>query len=237
VRPRHWAFLVLGTVALAATAWFLFRPRYAYVWEPASPLGPAVNTARDEEYEPNFTPDGKSLVFTRGKAGQNTDLYLAPIDAAGQVGPAVPIAGVNTAASDEIDGMLGADGNLYFYSDRAGGYGGYDLYAARRLPDGSFAPPANLGAQINSAYNDYDPCLSPDGKVLYFSSNRHSAGSEKDYDLFASLKTDKGWSSPRPLAALNTADNEWEPMLSPDGGTLYFTSNRPRGGEGRPTTD
>jgi Tol biopolymer transport system component len=225
-------------VALGLSAWFLLRPRYDYVWNARDALPAAINAPDVEVYEPNFTPDGRFLIFTRGCAGHNTDLYIVPVARNGM--PAGEPALIRGVASDydEIDGMLGRDGVLYFYSDRPGGFGGYDLYAARRQADGTFAAPENLGPNVNSEHNDYDPCLSPDGTFLYFSSNRHSAGSEEDYDLYVCLRTDAGWSKPRALSGVNTPANEWEPMLARDGRTLYLTSNRPRPGpDGTPRTD
>jgi Tol biopolymer transport system component len=209
------------------SAWFLLRPRYDYVWNARAALPESVNCPGVEACEPNFTPDGGALVFTRGSAGKGTDLWIVPVRPDGTPSDApVPLRDVNTEF-DEIDGMLGTDDVLYFYSDRPGGLGGYDLHAATRRKDGTFEPAANLGPNVNSEYNDYDPCLSPDGKFLYFASNRHSAGSEEDYDLYVCLRTDQGWSPPRALGGVNTAANEWEPMLAGSGRTLYFTSNRP----------
>lgn len=220
-----WAIGILGA---GLSAWWLLRPRYDRVWNARDALPESVNTPGVEVYEPNFAPDGKSLIFTRGSAGKGTDLLRVDIARDGTPrGTPEPLPGIATEF-DEIDGMLGRDGVLCFYSDRPGGLGGYDLYAARQRKDGGFDPPANLGAAVNSEFNDYDPCLSPDGKFLYFSSNRHSAGSEEDYDLYVCLRTSDGWSKPRALAGVNTPANEWEPMLARDGRTLYFTSNRAR---------
>lgn len=218
----------VGILGAGLSAWVLLRPRYDHVWNAREALPETVNSPGIEIYEPNFTPDGKSLVFTRGSAGKNTDLMSVPIRRDGTpTGTPTPLRGLATEF-DEIDGMLGTDGFLYFYSDRPGGLGGYDLYSAKRLPDGSFETPVNLGPGVNSEFNDYDPCLSPDRKFLYFASNRHSAGSEEDYDLYVCLRTAEGWSKPRALAGLNTPTIEWEPMLARDGRTLYFNGNRPR---------
>jgi len=61
---------------------------------------------------------------------------------------------------------------LYFSSDRAGGQGGYDIYASIWNGDG-FEKPINLGSEINSAGNEINPILANDW--LYFSSNGHVA--------------------------------------------------------------
>lgn len=220
--------MVLTVAALAATAWFLFRPRYRYVWGEGSALPEAVNVPGVEIYEPNFTPDGKALIYTHGSAGGTADLYEVAVDpkTGETAGEPRPLTSVNTPDYDEIDGHLGADGNLYFYSDRPGGFGGYDLYSAPLLPDGTYGPAINLGADVNSSEYDYDPCISANGRFLYFSSNRHDPGVETNFEILVSIRGDEGWSAPKSLPGVNSPANEWEPALSPEGRTLYFTSNR-----------
>lgn len=60
---------------------------------------------------------------------------------------------------------------MIFVSDRAGGFGGGDLYISIRH-DGHWDMPMNLGQPINSYATDMAPSVSPDGTVLYFTSSR-----------------------------------------------------------------
>lgn len=221
--------VLIGIALTGVTLWVLFRPRYDYAWKANAPLPSAINSPDREDYEPNFTPDGRSVLFTRGRAGHNADLFIAPWPLRrGSADALRPLTSVNTSF-DEIGGMPGRDGWLYFYSDRPGGQGGYDLYAAPRRPDGHYGPARNLGRAVNSVYNDYDPCLSACGRFLFFASNRHSAGSEEDYDLYVSVREGHGpWGPAKRLAAVNSPANEWEPILDRRGRILYFTSNRER---------
>jgi hypothetical protein len=59
-----------------------------------------------------------------------------------------------------------------FDSDRPGGYGGYDLYIAWKGEDGAWRKPVNLGSKINTKYAENRAYVSPDGKYLFFTSNR-----------------------------------------------------------------
>lgn len=92
---------------------------------------------------------------------------------------------INAAKGYEIAATISNDGNtIYFASDRAGGWGGIDLYGSKRLPNGKFGPALNLGPEINTNADEDFPSLSPDGKTLYFSSKGHT--SMGGYDIFKS---------------------------------------------------
>lgn len=64
---------------------------------------------------------------------------------------------------------------LFFSSDRPGGFGGFDLYVAQRLPDGSFAEPVNLGKDINTAANEVFPNWTS-GSLSYASNSSQGIG-------------------------------------------------------------
>jgi Tol biopolymer transport system component len=75
---------------------------------------------------------------------------------------------------------------LIFASNRAGGFGGYDLYYCT-LENGNWSKPVNFGETINSGYDEYRPILLESGvteteKMMIFSSNR--PGGKGGYDLY-----------------------------------------------------
>src|SRR5262249_26593167 len=89
-------------------------------------------------------------------------------------------------------------------------------------------------AEFSGQYSDFDPIVSPDGKKLYFCSNRPVDGQPRqDFDIWMVEKTATGaWSAPKHLdAPINTKSQESYPSVTADG-TLYFSSNR-EGGKGR----
>ena len=170
------------------------------LWTKPVPPGRVFNTDA-EEYEPSVSPDGGELFFVRGKPGKNAEIYVSRRVRGVWTEPAA-LVGVNTEA-DELGPRLTPDGRfLLFYSDRPGGQGGYDVWAAKRGEDGTFAEPFNLGTAINSEFNEYSPAPTPDGRRLYFATNRKAAGAEQkeawratirqsaigDYDLFVAAR-------------------------------------------------
>ena len=85
-------------------------------------------------------------------------------------------------------------------------------------------PAVSLGKPINSRYYESNACFSPDGKSIYFTSNRKE--SLGGMDIFRSdLQEDGSWSEPVNLGpGINTMLNEDTPFMSPDGKRLYFSS-------------
>ena len=94
---------------------------------------------------------------------------------------------------------LSPDGKtLYFVSDKPGGEGGTDIYKSKMTEKG-WGTPLNLGAEVNTSFNEGFPFVGPDNK-FYFCSKGHAGYG--GFDVFAVEQNDKGlWSSPRNLGA------------------------------------
>lgn len=90
--------------------------------------------------------------------------------------------------------------------------------------NGRWNPAVTLGKPINTKYYEGHACYSPDGRYIYFSSNRKE--STGGMDIFRSeLQEDGSWGEPVNLGpAINTILNEEAPNMSPDGKRLYFSS-------------
>src|SRR5438445_4023772 len=81
---------------------------------------------------------------------------------------------INTPAFLESGPALSKDGlSLYFYSNRPGGFGGFDIRVSQRQSvDDAWGTPANLGATINTAALEFVPAFSRDGHWMFFASTR-----------------------------------------------------------------
>ncbi|MEH0154623.1 OmpA family protein [Limibacter armeniacum] len=82
--------------------------------------------------------------------------------------------------------------------------------------------PVKLPAPINSEYAETSACFSPDGRFIYFSSDRPDGKGGKD--LYVSERKNGQWSTPTNLSALNTPYDEEGPYLTADGKQLFFSS-------------
>jgi hypothetical protein len=147
------------------------------------------------------------------------------------VGPAEPFApGIASTEYSDVRLTLSPDGRtaLWFSRNRPGGPGGYDIWMSRQV-DGNWT--AATPAPFDSPTRDFDPAFSADGRYVYFCSDR--PGGHGGDDVWRVSVTATGFGAPENLGtAVNSAQNEWAPMLSPDGRTLLFSSDG-RGGAGR----
>ena len=154
-------------------------------------------------------------------------------------GPLVNVETINGSYNDSYP-CLAADGLTLYFSDwynwntnsnRPGGRGDHDLWMSTRANTvDSWGPPVNMGAVVNSAYADVSPCVSQDGQILIFSSKR--PGGYGNYDLWMSTRptADSDWTKPVNMGPeLNSSAYDGEPWLSPDGLTLFFSSECPPG--------
>ena len=126
---------------------------------------------------------------------------------------------------------LSPDNNrLYFASDMPGGFGGMDLWVSRRMKDGTWSQPINLGARINTAKNEVFPFMSERGS-LFFASDGMPTG-KGGYDIFRieiEHRTARAFPMGEPF---NTEGDDFGFMLLPKSETKgYFSSNR-KGGTG-----
>jgi len=114
---------------------------------------------------------------------------------------------------------------IIFASDRAGGYGGIDLYEINKV-NGQWTEPKNLGSVINSNEHEKSPYLHTDGRTLFFASkNFPSIGG---FDIFYSRKDSLGnWQIPVNIGyPINTVADEISLFVDTDGNKAYFASNQ-----------
>lgn len=116
-------------------------------------------------------------------------------------------------------------GMVFFSSSRPGGYGGKDLYSIKRLPNGKWAMPFNLGPTINTIYDEDAPFLHPDGSTLFFSSKGHNTMG--GYDVFmSSLNSETNTFSKAENVGfpVNSVNNDIFFVLSADTKHGYYSS-------------
>ncbi len=204
-------------------------------WGEAAAMSALLNTV-EHEVAQDFAMEGQVLLFFRGQtlfSGEmKVDTFRRDAEQRNLHSPNWQDAPLNAAAADN-DVFFFNDTTVFFVSQRAGGYGGFDIYTSTRR-DGRWLPATNLGPRINSAYDERSAFLAADGRTLYFSSNRvdRSVGG---FDVLRSVFDDRAveWSEPvNGGLSINTAGDELNFRLALSGLEGYYDSNSKRSGEG-----
>ncbi|MGB0428500.1 MAG: OmpA family protein, partial [Flavobacteriales bacterium] len=118
-----------------------------------------------------------------------------------------------------------ADGkSIYFTAcGRSNGFGSCDIYESH-LKSGQWTSPKNLGESVNSGYWESQPAISPDGKRLFFVSNRPGGFGKRDI-WFVEKEADGNWSSPYNCGEnINTKQDEMSPFMHWDNRHFYFAT-------------
>jgi hypothetical protein len=130
---------------------------------------------------------------------------------------------VNTKDGDEEIVGVCADGNTLIFSfDNKEGKG--DVFVGPKM-DNQILKPFKVNPNINSSnFEESSASISPDGKTLYFASNR--AGGLGGFDIYRTRILPSGeWGEAYNLGPdVNTAYDEDFPNISIDGYTLYYSS-------------
>lgn len=171
------------------------------------------------DLDPAWSPDGRSLVFVRGRPGERRDLFVLDFDA-GETSRRL------LEGADNDPARVGApawspDGTaIVFSADRGEGLG-TGLFLVK--PDGSGLRRLTRPPSSQRWVRDLHPAWSPDGKRVAFASNRHAATEDDAGDLDLYVVDLASGELTRLTRDPGVAD---DPTYSPDGKRIYFTSTR-----------
>ncbi|OQA00462.1 MAG: translocation protein TolB [Bacteroidetes bacterium ADurb.Bin408] len=201
-------------------------------------LGQNINSDYDDA-SPALTPDGKTLVFTSRRVADgieklNTDvnpyndkMYISKWDATKNTWDVAQPAGEEINYQGHIGSLsLSHDGKtMFIFKNIPEETNSGDIFISELLTDGKWTKPVGIGKPVNSSYFESSACLSPDGQVLYFVSERK--GGFGSADIFRSHRlTANKWSTPENLkGVINSEYDELGVYIHSDGKTLYFSSN------------
>lgn len=206
-------------------------------WSEPVNLGPPINT-RWYGGHPVLSSDKLTLWFTSDRPGGQggPDIWMAkrasvndPFSEPENLGGTVNSKWDEHLSTVSPDGLL-----LVFQSTRQRGYGKNDLWISRRVsPQDPWLEPTNLGAPLNTSWDEGTADLSRGGVALLFNSDRPGGYGGGDIWLFQRISFGNSFGEPVNIGPpINTSALEGYPRLSSDELTLYFGSTRP-GGSGQ----
>jgi outer membrane protein OmpA-like peptidoglycan-associated protein len=221
-----------ATKKIANCEFGIYAMSHPVPFEPIN-LGDSINSKYDE-YWPSLSADEQTLVITVKLPvnsqdplvhNEQEDFYVSYWKDGywtkmKDMGPPLNTNDNEGAQSLSVDGR-----RMYFTAcNRPDGFGNCDIYVSFKK-DEKWSEPINLGEIINSSSSEKQPSISPDGRTLYFISNR--AGGKGGFDIYSSQLDDYGhWEAPVNLGdSINTTYNEQSPFIHADNQTLYFSSD------------
>lgn len=154
-------------------------------WTPAKNLAGVINSDQWDA-QPCISPDKRFLYFASRRPGGygGIDIYMCYMKPNGRwsqpenLGP-----GINTSGDDQCPFIHADNQTLYFVSNGWPGYGGDDLFMARRLPGEKWSQPVNLGYPINTVNDEGTLFVAADGKTAFYASDRNDT--RGGYDIYS----------------------------------------------------
>lgn len=182
-----------------------------------------INTS-DNVGTAGISPDGQQMLVFIG-SGNKGNIFLMNKNG-DKWSPPAPIQGLNSNSLESTASITPDGKKIYFASNRPGGFGGMDIYVAEKLASGNWGNIKNLGAEINTKYDEDAPFIHPDMKTLYFTSNGEASMGGRD--IFKATKTKGKWSASENMGyPINTPLDDNYFTLTADGSKGFFSSDRP----------
>ena len=183
-----------------------------------------------------FNADTSLFYFTKcarnWKGEVNCKIWVADVSLNGKITNAKVLGDIiNAIGTSNSQPTLGTETRrgydiLYFVSDRIGGRGGKDIWAAVYDEGKSkFKSPRNLGRKINTEYDEVSPSYQEANRKLYYSSDRPIGMG--GLDVFQSRGENRKWVTSENVGyPINTNADELYFTTTSDPSRGYFTSNR-----------
>lgn len=202
-----------------------YSERLNYKWQKSVNIGQPINSTYHDAVI-GLSPSGQTMLLYKGSNGG--DIYISKLDGVQWTSP-VPFGKEINSKYKEPSASLAYDNKtIFFVSDRLGGFGGKDIYSCIVDINGNIIDVKNLGASINTAYDELSVFIHPDGKTLYFSSNGHKTMG--GYDIFKSVLEKGKWTEPENLGfPINSPDNDVFFTISASGQNAYYSSSKEGG--------
>ncbi len=213
--------------------WFARRAEATLPFDAPAPIA-ELNTDGFET-SAAISTDGLTLWFGSDRSGSmgGIDVWAStrPSRASPWTAP-VNVESLNSTA-DDIPRPPGLHGTVMPMASTRAAVGRYWSYFATRAGSGSpFGAPIEIAGVAHANRSTVDAFLSDDGLTLFYSASGFGAldagAGGATSDLYVSFRRSvrEGFELTQPLDDLNTAGDERDPWLTPDGTILYFTSDR-----------
>ncbi len=173
-----------------------------------------------------ISTDGSILFLYKSSGGNN--LYASNLEGETYTMPMRLPNNLNDGMKQSSASLSFDKRTIYFTSIRDDGYGKQDIFYSIKNAKDKWGDPINIGAVINTPYDEEGVYITPDGKTLYFSSRGHNTMG--GFDIFKSTFEDGKWTNPINLGyPVNTPDNDVFFTMAGSGQRGYYSSKKKYG--------
>jgi hypothetical protein len=203
----------------------IFVSKRASVSDPwGTPVAVVELDSADYETTPEVTYDGLTIYFASSRAGTLGDNDIWRSTRTSRTAAWSSPVHVNELCSTVADGSPNQTDPLTILIDtnRAGATLLDVFIATRTQPTGAFGSPVAID-ELNSPQSEGNPMFGAGTLSVYFDSNRSGGG---ELYIATRASTSEPFGAPSRISELGSTGNEADAWISPDGRTLYFTSDR-----------
>lgn len=222
-------FLCLGLLTVSSAAFAQNAPVL---------FAPDVVSTDMMETSASFTPDGKTVYFTRSdnRGIDNTIMFSELKNGKWNQPEVAPFSGVwrDSEPHVAIDGK-----KIFFVSNRPAAPDGQPLMAEsnnRKFPganvwycektDKGWSEPKRVEGAVNETAEIYNPSVARNGN-LYFSARYAGGEPSVGYKIYRSVYKDGKYEKPERLSFSDNKLNDMDPAIDAEERFLVFASNRP----------
>ena len=204
--------------------WVAKRAKVTDVWNAPVLLTP-VSTALSET-SPAISADGLKIwvgVDMTGGLGKRDIWRYERTSRSADFGATAILEPNVNSTEDDIPRPPGNQGKTMPLASRRDSSTYQTYFTSRASATGDFATPSLITELTTAGEKFGDGFLSDDGLTFFF-----AMGGDGKGDIYVTTRTSvtSPFDIPVALSTINTTNDERDPWLSPDGGTLYFMSNR-----------
>lgn len=136
------------------------------------------------DMHPTLADGGNTMYFASTREGGKGGMDIWVSSKAGTSWSTPVNAGSINTPGNEMSPHMGADGKKIYFASAGGfaGFGGYDLYEAEGSTS-TWSAPKNLGAGINTSYDDFALIWTEQDSIGYLTSNRAGKGDDDIYRI------------------------------------------------------
>lgn len=197
-------------------------------WNAPFLLGKTINQPDRHNSAIGLSNDGQRMLLYRDDSYGNGDIFESYLSGNEWTDPrsmGKPIC----SKAHESSASISPDGRkLYFVSNRNGGIGGRDIWISKQDNNGKWGDAVNAGSVINTPAEEEGVYIHPDGKTLYFSSNK--PGGFGGFDIYKTVLEKGTWTVPVNMGRpLNSEGDDLYFVLDASGKTGYYSSSKPGG--------